>query len=89
MNATENQMDRPAAEHPALRQAVRDVLNTTILKDALAGDQMRELTTQLLDAGTSALALADVLISAGLDDEFADELARKIADAVLEAALNL
>jgi anthranilate phosphoribosyltransferase len=86
---TEADMDLPASQHPVLRQAVRDVLNTTVLKDALAGDQMRELIGDILDAGTSAFAIADVLIAASVQEDYADELARKIADAVLEAALNL
>jgi anthranilate phosphoribosyltransferase len=86
---TEAQMDLPASQHPVLRQAVREVLNATILKDALAGDQMRELIGDILDAGASAFAIADVLMAASVEQDYADELARKVSDAILDAALNL
>lgn len=89
MTATQNLMDRNASEHPALRKAVAQVIATTTLADALAGDQKRQLTTDLLDAGSSPFALADVLIAAGAEDDYADEVARKLSDAILETALNL
>ena len=81
-------MNGPASQHPALRQAVATVINSTTL-EVLAGDIKRQLIGEILDAGSSAFAIADVLIAASVEQDYADELARKIADAVLEAALNL
>jgi hypothetical protein len=87
------ELDRPAYEYPELRRAVAGVLKGTSVDHALSHHDMSELITRLLDLDADAylgvFALADVLIAAGVERDYAAELARPIGKAVLDAALTL
>lgn len=83
-------IDRPASEHPVLRKATASVLKGTILEEALAPNDIAQLVTDLTDSvGDGTWAISDVLTTANVDPDYAWELAERIYNAVLTAAVDI